>query len=71
MDKTEAIRLLGGTPAMAAKEVGISVQAVSQWPDTLPKRIADRVQAALWRRDNPGHSKAGKRREIGRAVHRR
>ncbi len=50
MTKDEAIRLLGGTPAAAAKEVGVTVQAVAQWPDELPKRIADRVQAALWRK---------------------
>lgn len=49
MDKAEAIRLLGGTPAAAAKAVGVTVQAVGQWPDPLPVRIADRVQAALWR----------------------
>lgn len=50
MDKTEAIRLLGGTVAAAASAVGITAQAVSDWPDPLPQRIADRVQAALWRR---------------------
>ena len=52
MDKAEAIRLLGGTPTAAAREVGISVGAVSLWPDPLPPRIADRVQAALWRMAN-------------------
>lgn len=50
MLKTEAIDLLGGTPAAAAVEIGVSVQAISQWPDELPPRIADRVQAALWRK---------------------
>lgn len=49
MTKTEAINLLGGSPAAAAAAVGVSVQAVSQWPEELPPRIADRVQAALWR----------------------
>jgi hypothetical protein len=49
MTKTEAINLLGGTPAAAAAAVGVTVQAVSQWPEQLPPRIADRVQAALWR----------------------
>lgn len=49
MDKTEAIRLLGGTNAAAALAVGVTVQAVSSWPSPLPQRIADRVQAALWR----------------------
>lgn len=50
MDKQEAIRLLGGTIGAAADEVGVTPQAVSGWPDPLPQRIADRVQAALWRK---------------------
>lgn len=49
MDKNEAIRLLGGSPSTAAQAVGVTVQAVQQWPEQLPARIADRVQAALWR----------------------
>lgn len=49
MLKTEAIRLLGGSIPAAAAAVGVSYQAVDKWPDTLPQRIADRVQAALWR----------------------
>jgi hypothetical protein len=51
MDKAEAIRLLGGTPSAAAREVGVTVGAISLWPDPLPPRIADRVQAALWRKE--------------------
>lgn len=50
MTKHEAIQLLGGTPAAAAKEVGVTTAAISLWPDELPPRISDRVQAALWRR---------------------
>jgi len=50
MKKSEAINLLGGTPGMAAKAVGVSKSAVTQWPDELPQRIQDRVQAALWRK---------------------
>lgn len=50
MLKTEAIRLLGGSPTSAARLIGISASAVSLWPDELPPRIADRVQAALWRK---------------------
>ena len=50
MTKTEAIRLLGGSTKAAAAEVGITVQALGQWPEQLPPRIADRVAAALWRR---------------------
>lgn len=49
MEKTEAIKLLGGTVTSAASAIGISPQAVSTWPDVLPQRITDRVQAALWR----------------------
>jgi hypothetical protein len=49
MKKTQAIELLGGTAAAAAKAIGISSAAVSLWPDELPPRIADRVQAALYR----------------------
>lgn len=49
MLKAEAIELLGGSPTAAAAAIGITPQAVSQWPDELPDRIADRVQAALIR----------------------
>ncbi len=49
MDKKQAINLLGGTASVAARAVGVSPQAVKGWPDTLPPRIADRVQAALYR----------------------
>jgi hypothetical protein len=49
MTKTEAIKLLGGTVGAASRAIGVSSSAVSLWPDELPARIADRVQAALWR----------------------
>ena len=49
MLKTKAIELLGGTISAAAKAIGVSYQAVDKWPDVLPDRIVDRVQAALWR----------------------
>lgn len=49
MTKTEAITLLGGSVAKAAEAIGINSQAISQWPTELPARLADRVQAALWR----------------------
>ena len=49
MTKTEAINLLGGSVAKAADAIGINSQAISQWPAELPARLADRVQAALWR----------------------
>jgi hypothetical protein len=50
MHKTKAIELLGGTVASAAKEIGITYQAVDKWPDKLPDRIADRVLAAVARK---------------------
>lgn len=49
MTKDEAINLLGGSVAKAAEAIGINSQAISQWPQELPARLTDRVQAALWR----------------------
>lgn len=49
MEKIKAIELLGGTVAKAADAIGINSQAISQWPDTLPPRLADRVIAACVR----------------------
>jgi len=53
MEKTKAIELLGGTVTAAAQAIGVSYQAVDKWPDTLPPRIVDRVQAALARKHLP------------------
>lgn len=53
MLKTRAIELLGGSVTAAAKAVGVSPSAVTQWPDVLPDRIADRVLAALARQRLP------------------
>ena len=53
MQKTKAIELLGGSIASAAKACGVSYQAVNQWPDELPERIADRVLAAQARKHLP------------------
>lgn len=50
MLKSEAIEALGGTLASAAREIGITPQAVGQWPEELPPAIRDRVEAAFWRR---------------------
>lgn len=50
MKKTEAIDLLGGTVTTAAEAIGITPSAVTQWPEDLPPRIADRVYAALARK---------------------
>ena len=52
MRKDYAIEILGGTVTSAACAVGVTASAVTQWPDELPQRIADRVQAALWRKSN-------------------
>jgi len=56
MTKTEAIQLLGGTAAAVARAVGITPVSVSEWPEELPPRIADRVQAALWRKANEANN---------------
>lgn len=53
MLKTQAIELLGGTRAAAAKAIGISYQAVNAWPDELPPRIADRVYAVWGKKNMP------------------
>lgn len=49
MTKDEAVRLLGGSPTSAARAIGIASQAIYTWPDVLPKRVADRVLAAIVR----------------------
>jgi transcriptional repressor of cell division inhibition gene dicB len=49
MDKKLAIDLLGGTPAKAAALLEVTPSAVSQWPDDLPRRLADRVLGAAVR----------------------
>jgi hypothetical protein len=54
MTKNEAIDLLGGHIRAAATRIGCSRQAVSKWPDPLPERVRDRVQAALWREISAG-----------------
>ena len=53
MLKTQAIDLLGGTVTAAAHAIGISYSAVSQWPDELPPRIADRVYAVWGKKNMP------------------
>jgi len=50
MNKSDAIQILGGSISTAAKTVGTSYQAVSKWPDVLPRRIEDRVIAAIARK---------------------
>lgn len=53
MLKAKAIELLGGSTASAAKEIGVSYQAIDKWPDELPPRLADRVLAAVARKHLP------------------
>lgn len=53
MLKTKAIELLGGTVSSAADAIGVTYQAVDKWPDVLPARLVDRVQAALARKHLP------------------
>ena len=47
MNKQQAIELPGGGRNRAC---GVTSSAVSQWPDELTKDHIDRVQAALWRK---------------------
>lgn len=51
MYKQEAIEMLGGTVGSAAIAVGVTHAAISSWPEVLPARLSDRVQAALWRKE--------------------
>lgn len=53
MNKQKAIELLGGSPAEAARAIGITQSAIAQWPDELPARIADRVYAVIARKAFP------------------
>tara|TARA_R110000868_G_scaffold298619_2_gene558777 strand:- start:190 stop:375 length:186 start_codon:yes stop_codon:yes gene_type:complete len=50
MTKTEAIRLLGGTHQTVKAALGYkSVQAVYQWPETLPASIERQVIGYLYK----------------------
>lgn len=49
MPKSAAIALLGGTVSEAARRIGVTQSAITQWPDVLPARLQDRVLAALAR----------------------
>ena len=48
MKKQEALDLFGGSAALA-DAIGITQQAIYEWPEVLPPRIADRVIAACVR----------------------
>lgn len=43
MRKDQAIDLLGGTKKAAAHALGMTPQAIHNWPDPLPRPMADRV----------------------------
>ena len=58
MNKQQAIELLGGTVSAAARACGVTSSAISQWPDELTKDHIDRVQAALWRKQQAGKQEA-------------
>jgi len=49
LTKAEAVILLGGSIKAASKAIGITEQAISNWPRLLTPKLRDRVQAALWR----------------------
>ena len=48
MDKNTVIEIFGGIPALA-RELGISQQAVYEWPDRLSERQEDRIIRLAWR----------------------
>ena len=49
MTRSDALQLLGESPTRAAMLIGITPQAISQWPAVLTPILRDRVQAALYR----------------------
>jgi hypothetical protein len=53
MRKLWALEQLGGSVTTAAAACRVSASAVTQWPDELPDRIADRVLAAIARKHLP------------------
>lgn len=61
MEKQIAIEKLGGSNVSAALAIGITRQAVGQWPDILPPRLVDRVEAAAARMARKQPRKASKK----------
>ena len=49
MKKAEAIALLGGSPKEIARVLGLTPQAIYQWPDELDQERIDRVIGAAVR----------------------
>lgn len=64
MQKKSAIDMLGGSVTSAARACGISPSAVSQWPDELNRDQTDRVQAALWRKQEALRTKRAARKQV-------
>ena len=59
MKKQTAIKLLGGTPAKAAKAMGYkAVQTIYMWPDVLTRQLEDQVRGAALRVKQPRKVKA-------------
>lgn len=52
MDKQAAIEFFGGL-SETAEAIGCTRQSIYDWPDPLPRRIADRVIAAIVRAGKP------------------
>lgn len=50
MNKSYALKILGGTPTHAARAIGVTTQAVNAWVDPLSATIEDRVCAAYMRK---------------------
>lgn len=49
MEKSDAIAIFGTTRADLARALGISSQAISQWPEVLDQERIDRVIGAAMR----------------------
>lgn len=49
MTKTEAVKMFGNSRRKLAEALGITTQAVGQWPEQLSQRVADRTLGALYR----------------------
>ena len=68
MEKIKAIEMLGGSIKEAADAIGISYQAVRDWPDGLSDRVADRVHAALARRKANKQPRKPQRKQPAKAA---
>ena len=64
MKKTYALKKLGGNMQNAANELGVTIQAVYQWPDPLTERIKERVAEAVLKKIK--REKAAKSRKAKR-----